>query len=182
MLGVVFSEFSEMVEQKFSEDMLDDILDDCSHLASGGSYTSVGTYDYTEIVELVTALSKRTEIPAPALIFTFGEHLFGRFYELYPAFFENIGGAYDFLLTIEDHIHVEVKKLYPDAELPRFECTQENPDEMSMIYSSNRPFADLAEGLITGCINHYSESITVARTDDASTSPPSTKFVLKRAA
>ena len=45
MKGIVFTEFLEMVEDKFSADMVDDIIDDCD-LASGGAYTAVGTYPH----------------------------------------------------------------------------------------------------------------------------------------
>ena len=32
-----------------------------------------------------------------------------------------------------------------------------------MIYISTRPFADLAEGLIIGCIEHFGEKIDIQR-------------------
>lgn len=180
MLGIVFTEFSEMVETVFSADMLDDIFDDCSDFESGGSYTSVGTYDHREILALVEALSKRTDILVPDLVFSFGEHLLGRFYALYPAFFEDIDGTFEMLSTIENHIHVEVKKLYPDAELPQFDFSQNDPDRMRLVYRSNRPFGDLAAGLIGGCIKHFGESITVLRKDNPDASPPETEFLLTR--
>ena len=180
MLGIVFTEMAEMVEAKFSEDMLDDILDDCPELKSGGSYTAVGKYDHDEMLALVTALSKRTDIPVSDLVFTFGEHLFGRFHELYPMFFENVGGAFDFLARIENHIHVEVKKLYPDAELPEFDCDESEANQLRMVYRSSRPFADLAAGLIEGCIKHYGESITVSRSDKQLEAGSETEFTLVR--
>jgi hypothetical protein len=34
-----------------------------------------------------------------------------------------------------------------------------------MLYRSTRPFADLAEGLIMGCIEHLGECIDVQRED-----------------
>jgi len=54
-------------------------------------------------------------------------------------------------------IHVEVRKLYPDAELPTFTCDTSTPGRLTMLYRSSRPFADLAEGLIAGCIAHFCE-------------------------
>jgi len=32
-----------------------------------------------------------------------------------------------------------------------------------MVYRSSRPFADLAEGLILGCAEHFGERIAIAR-------------------
>ncbi|MGB1250763.1 MAG: heme NO-binding domain-containing protein [Candidatus Promineifilaceae bacterium] len=177
MKGIVFTEFLEMVETVFGDDMADDILDDAD-LESGGAFTAVGTYDYQEMVALVTELSKRTEIAIPDLLKTYGKHLFGRFYTLFPTFFEGIDNSIDFAQTIENHIHIEVRKLYSDAELPSFD-TERDDNSMSMVYRSARPFADFAEGLLTGCIEHYNQDATLTRHDIADDNTH-TQFVLTR--
>lgn len=161
MKGMVFTEFLEMVEAKFSADMVDDIIED-SDLPNRGAYTAVGTYDHEELVKMVVALSKRTNIAAPALVQVFGEHLFGRFNALYPSFFAGVTSALDFLEGIETIIHTEVRKLYPDAQLPKFECKRA-PDGLSMLYSSPRHFGDLAEGLIRGAVAHFGGGVDVIR-------------------
>ncbi|MEY2861095.1 MAG: hypothetical protein RL392_1553 [Pseudomonadota bacterium] len=161
MKGMVFTEFLEMVEAKFSADMVDDIIDD-ANLPSGGAYTAVGTYDHGELVQMVVALSKRTDIAVPALVHTFGEHLFGRFYALFPAFFQGVTSALDFLEGIETVIHTEVRKLYPDAQLPQFDCTR-SADGLQMLYSSPRHFGDLAEGLIRGAVAHFGDQLQITR-------------------
>jgi hypothetical protein len=161
MKGMVFTEFLEMVESTFSADMVDDIIDD-SAPPSGGAYTSVGTYDHQELVGMVTALSARSGLPVPALIHGFGTHLFGRFHALYPRFFEGIPSAVDFLFGIESVIHTEVRKLYPDAQLPSFDCVRRD-DGLDMVYASPRHFGDLAEGLIGGAIAHFGDSLGLTR-------------------
>lgn len=162
MKGVVFTEFLDMVSDKFSADMVDDIIDDAS-LPSGGAYTAVGTYPHSEMVALATALAQRSGLPLRELLLIFGEHLFGRFVQAYPAFFRGQNDALSFLAGIEDIIHAEVRKLYPDAELPRFEVESLSINELRLIYSSGRHFEDLAEGLMRGCFRHFGESIELAR-------------------
>lgn len=157
MKGMVFTEFFELVESAFGEDVVDAIIDD-SDIASGGVYTSVGNYDYNELIALVVELSKHTDTPVEALVETYGKHLFGRFHALYPSFFEDVASTFDFLARIDDHIHVEVRKLYPDAELPAFDISVEG-DVMTMNYSSTRPFGYFAKGLIEGCIDHFGEPV-----------------------
>src|SRR5438445_13808374 len=120
MKGVVFTEFLEMVEERFSAEIADRIIE-AADLPSGGAYTAVGTYDHHELLRIVSELSGVTQLPVAQLVRAFGKHLFARFVCLYPQFFEGAGNAFAFLLKIEDHIHVEVRKLYSDAELPRFE-------------------------------------------------------------
>jgi hypothetical protein len=160
MKGIVFTEFLEMVEDKFSPEIADKIIDE-SDLSTGGAYTAVGTYHHGELIEMVMNLSKESDLPVPALVKAFGEYLFGRFVELYPAFFENINSSFDFLELIENHVHVEVQKLYPDAELPTFETSRPSENTLKMVYQSQRPFAPLAEGLIEGCVAHYNEKVDV---------------------
>ncbi len=165
MKGIVFSEFIEMVEEKFSPEVADEIIEAASSkLESGGSYTSVGVYDHLELVELVSELSRVSGIPVNELISTFGTHLAGRFSQLYPAFFKEVKGTLDFLESVDNHIHKEVLKLYPDAELPRFHTEREG-NHLVMEYRSNRPFAALAKGLIEGSGVHFGEKLTVEEED-----------------
>lgn len=163
MKGMVFTEFLEMVEETFSEEMADAIIEG-AHLPSGGAYTTVGTYDHLEMMALVDALHHQTGIPAAELVQNFGRYLFQRFFSLYPQMFEGIGSTTDFLMRIENYIHVEVRKLYADAQLPVFQFKQET-NRFELIYRSDRPFADLAEGLIHGCIQHYGEPWILSRLD-----------------
>jgi hypothetical protein len=162
MKGMVFTEFSAMVEEQFGENMMDTIIEQ-SELPSKGIYTAVGTYDHTEILQLVTALSSETNIEVPKLALAFGQHLYTYFHSHYQEFFQMGSTAFEFLQSVEEHIHVEVKKLYPDAELPRFDCRIIDESQFEMVYRSTRPFADVAEGLIRACIHNYNESITVQR-------------------
>jgi hypothetical protein len=162
--GVVFTEFMEMVEARMGLDMLDRIITD-AQLPNDGAYTSVGTYDHAELVRLVMALSNATGMDTAELVHVFGQHLFTRFIVTYPALFGDAPSAFDFLARIDGVIHVEVRKLYPDAELPKLHCERLNENEMTMLYSSPRGFGDLAAGLIDGCIKHFGEPIRVERTD-----------------
>ncbi len=60
-----------------------------------------------------------------------------------------------FLQTVHDIIHVEVRKLYSDAEPPRFTYKDPAPDRLIMIYQSPRKMYDLMDGLIEGVAEYY---------------------------
>lgn len=164
MLGVVFTEFCAMVEEKYSADMLDEIIE-MSDLSSGGAYTAVGNYSHKEMLNLVQALSRKTGIAANELIRSFGYHLFDFFGQNYSVFFDGVGSSFDFLKTIDDHIHVEVRKLYPEAAPPSFEFHESGPGQATLTYRSHRPFADLAEGLILACGDYFKESLSLDRSE-----------------
>ena len=177
MKGMVFTQFLDMVEERFSPEVVDKIIVQAD-LPSGGAYTSVGTYDHAEIVALVMQLSRETGLPASTLVKAFGEFLFQRFSEIYPQFFEETSSTFGFLRSVEHYIHIEVRKLYPDAELPSLACHVDG-DHMTVIYRSKRQMADLAEGLIKGALDHFGETISMDRRDDANDG--STQFSLMRA-
>lgn len=164
MKGIIFTEFLEMVEEKFSPAVADKIIE-ASETVTGGSYTSVGTYHHSELIEMVGHLSKESGVEVVPLVKVFGEHLFGRFVDLYPEFFEGRDSCFSFLGMVEDHVHSEVRKLYPDSDLPTFETVQPESNKFEMTYQSARPFAPIAEGLILGCIAHFKENITVSVED-----------------
>ena len=162
MKGVVFTEFIEMVESHFSPEMADRIIT-AARLPSGGAYTAVGTYDHGEMWSLAVELSKASNIPVPELMRSYGRHLFGRFAVSHPRLFEGTKSAFDFLQSLENVIHVEVRKLYPEAEMPHFEVLDRTDTRLVLLYESRRHFADLAEGLMHACAVHFGESIDITR-------------------
>jgi hypothetical protein len=164
MKGIVFREFIAMVESAYSVEVADRIIN-ASNLSSDGAYTSVGTYPHQEMVELVTHLSAETDTSVPDLLYTFGRHLFQRFYLIHPEFVKTQASAFELLRRLDGHIHVEVRKLYIDAELPAFDYEEIGNDEMVFIYRSRRNLADFAQGLIQGCVEHFGESMAIERTD-----------------
>jgi len=160
MLGIVFTELMDMIEADFSIDMVDDILEDTG-FKTDGAYCSVGAYDHKELVGLVVALSKRTGISSDNLVQAFGKRLASRFAQRYPMFFEGITDIFDFLKTVDGRIHVEVKKLYPDAELPKFVVRDIDSTSVAMEYRSSRSFENLARGLIEGMSEYFQQPVTI---------------------
>ena len=177
MKGMVFTEFLEMVEDLFGWEVAEDIVEE-NDLPSGGAYTAVGTYSHEEMVAMVVSLSEKTGMAIPDLLKAYGKHLFGRFNSLYGSFFENVTGTFNFLSSIDQYIHVEVRKLYPEAELPKFDYEYPDENTLIMIYSSSRPFADFAEGLLIGCVEHFGEEISIDREDLNEANGKEAKFTL----
>ncbi len=162
MKGIIFRTFLDLIEEKFSLSIVDQLLESTKdQLPSQGVYTTVGIYSHEEIVTLVVQLSRITGIEIPVLIRTFGEYLFHVLYRKYAHLFRDIHHAFQFLESLEGFIHVEVKKLYPEAEIPRFATKRIDEKTLSVLYISQRHFDDLAEGMILSCIQHYGNSITL---------------------
>jgi len=161
MKGIVFTEFLEMVETKYGLITVDSIIENSS-LPSEGAYTAVGTYDFNEMVQLLTELSQQTNIPVLDLQFSFGHYLFNGLVKAHPEVVNSYRNPLGLLYSIEDHIHVHVKKLYPDAELPTFKILEKTERKLIMVYSSSRGLYALAHGLIVRTFEHFSKNVSIA--------------------
>lgn len=164
MKGMVFVELLSMAEDAFGEEVVDTVIER-SDLPSGGAFTAVGNYPCEELMTLVQGFSKHSGIPGAELQRLFGHWMMKSFVKNYPDFFVGRSGSLDMLSAIEDEIHVEVRKLYPDADLPHFDIVRPDPMAMQMIYRSPRSLGDFCHGLIEGCVNHFGENAVIDRKD-----------------
>lgn len=158
MKGIIFTEFLKMAEDRYGLAVKDQIIR-WARLPNDGAYTTVGNYDFRELTRLVDELSKATGTPAAQLLVGFGDRIFQFFAENYGHFFARAPSCFEFLAHIENYIHVEVRKLYPDAELPSFRYARRDSHHLVMEYHSARPLGLFAEGLIRATIRHYGEAI-----------------------
>ncbi|MAK92225.1 MAG: hypothetical protein CMI13_13445 [Oleibacter sp.] len=156
MKGVVFDMLRDMVEEQYGLEGWNAVLDEAG---SEGMYVSTQTYPDEELTLLVNAAVTVTGQDAETLIFGFGEFMAGEFYQRFPAFFDEADNLVDFLYSVDQIVHMEVRKLYPDAQLPDFTYDRTNPHEITMHYRSPRKLCWLAEGLISGSARHYGSFI-----------------------
>lgn len=147
MKGIIFTEFLELVEQKFGLSMVDKIINQ-SELKSDGIYTAVGTYEFGEMLQLISHLSKNTDISVDDLLLVYSEHLFAALIKSHPNLVEHYKTPMDLLASIENHIHVEVQKIYPEAQLPTFELEERTDTKMVMVYKSDKALYMLGKGLM----------------------------------
>lgn len=178
MKGLVFTTFYAHCAGKYGQDLLDDIIDDAD-LPNKGAYTSVGTYPFTDIVALMTALVQRTGTPLPAILREFGEFLFSQWVGYVPAYFEG-KDLFDIMESIDDFHENEVRKLYPDAELPSFTVAGRDPRQLILQYRSCKPLADLAVGVIRGAADHVGETVEVLHRPAADARGSYVRFEINR--
>lgn len=160
MQGSVFTAFSDMVIDKLGMECWDSILKTVAP-SSGGVYTSGAQYEDAELMDMVQALSDKTDIPVPELVRQFGHYLFNILYENSPTDVSEVNNLRDFLLLIDGVIHKEVKRLYPNAYLPQFSYADREDGALVIFYNSKRKLCQLSIGLIEGGAEHFRESIIV---------------------
>jgi hypothetical protein len=159
--GIVFNLLQQVVTDEYGESTWDAVLDAAG---SKGAYTSVGSYPHEELVALVSAAADLLEKDPDDLLRWFGRRAIPHFAERYPQVFAPHRNTKSFVLTLNDVIHPEVRKLFPGADVPTFEF--EIPDErtVALSYVSPRKLCSFAEGLVEGAADRFSETVTIEQT------------------
>ncbi|WP_298680471.1 heme NO-binding domain-containing protein [uncultured Lentibacter sp.] len=164
MKGLVFVELLRMAEAAAGEELVDEVLDSLA-LESGGAYSTVGSYGCGELFAIVGALSARLDASQSSLQKQFGHWMFAHFLQNFSAFFADKASAFEMLESVDGEVHLEVRKLYPDAELPRFEAQRLSGQQMDMVYRSSRPLQCFCYGLIEACLAHFGQEGEIAIED-----------------
>jgi hypothetical protein len=157
MKGVVFNVLQELVVTNYGEDTWDTLLDETE---LDGVYTSLGSYPDEHFLKLVGAASQAFEMPPDDVVRWFGRGALPLFAERYPQLFEPHDSTRSFVLTLNDIIHPEVRKLYPGADVPEFDFASSN-GTLVMGYRSQRKLCAFAEGLLEGTAEHFDEQIEI---------------------
>src|SRR5205807_6193394 len=124
-------------------------------------YTSLGSYPDAELAKLVLAASSVLQQPPDTVLRFFGAEALPLLAAKYPAFFLGHTGTQSFLLTLNDIIHPEVRKLYPGAEVPDFTFSSFDDGALLIGYDSPRQLCELAAGFVFGAGDHCGESVAV---------------------
>ena len=164
MKGIVFNLLEEVVATHVGESAWDEMLE---RAGAGGAYTSLGNYPDEEFARLLEALSRnRGDAPRDTLRW-FGHQAMPFLAEKYPEFFNRHKSLRPFLLSLNDVIHAEVRKLYPGADVPVFGFQIPPPTEagdgLIIHYRSKRRLCPLAEGFICGAADYFRQPVRLSQ-------------------
>jgi hypothetical protein len=158
MKGIIFAEFLELVEDTFGLEICQQILDENQN---DGVYTSVGTYDHHDLIKLIVSLSKLTGISIEDLQEVYGKSVFITLFNSMPGLEGKSDSTFSFIKSVEEYIHIEVKKLYQNANPPTFNFISATESQLVMDYVSARCMSHVCLGLIRGCAEHFGENIEI---------------------
>ena len=164
MKGIILTTLQEFVEENFGMEYWDSLINNLE-LKSQGIYTAAETYDDAEVFSIVGTVCVEKNIPVDDALELFGKFLMGKLSQKYAVFFNDIN-LKNFLLSIDGVIHVEVKKLYPEAILPKFRYETLSNGNLEMYYNSDRKLKHVAKGLILGAAAVFQSDITLDMEDE----------------
>ena len=113
------------------------------------------------MLQLLTHLSENTGISIDNLLLVYAEHFFSVIENSYPGLLATYKDPIEMISSIENHIHVEVRKIYPDAELPTFEVVEKTENSLVMIYTSSRAMHHFGLGLMNKTFAHFNATATI---------------------
>jgi len=160
MKGFIFTNFIDFIETSHGLELVDEMITNCD-LPSEGIYSSFNSYDFDELVSLLTYVSKKTAVNPEIILEKFGIFVFPYLIGKHSYIIEQYDNALDLIGGIENHIHIEVKKLYNDADLPTFRIVEKTEKNLSIIYNSSKGLTYFAIGLMKETLNHFNVNGTV---------------------
>ncbi len=158
MKGIVFNLLEDFITELVGEDRLDDIQHAC-RFRTQEPFVGPKTYPDEDFMEMVVKTCEQLHIPMQVAQQKFGEYCFPKLVGAHPVFATQGMKAKDFILSIDQVIHVEVKKLYPGALTPKFVYRNDAPGLLTVDYISPRALCHFMEGLLVGCANHFKENL-----------------------
>lgn len=160
MKGIIFNVAEYTVSDEFGNDTWDDLL---ATAELEGAYTALGDYSVDEMNAILTVASQKLDLPKPDVIRFVGRRGFPWLIERYPEMAADHTSARTFVLSLNEVIHPEVRKLYPGADVPVFQQRDSEDQVLEIEYVSNRKLCFLAEGLTLGCADYFGEQVTISQ-------------------
>jgi hypothetical protein len=158
MKGIIFNLLEEVVTEQFGADTWDRLLDQAQ---VEGAFTSLGNYPDADLFKLVAAASAALNQTPDTVVRWFGVKALPILAKKYPVFFNRHQSTRPFILTLNDIIHPEVRKLYPGADTPEFDFDTSSPEVLVMNYRSKRKLCSLVEGFTEGAAGHFKEDVSI---------------------
>jgi hypothetical protein len=164
MKGIVFNLLEEVVATHVGESTWDGMLE---RAGIDGAYTSLGNYPDADFSRLLECLAKQRGASSRDTLRWFGHQAMPFLSVKYPEFFTAHKSLRPFLLSLNDVIHAEVRKLYPGAEVPVFGFEIPPPTEagdgLIIHYRSKRRLCPLAEGFIAGAAQYFQQPLRLTQ-------------------
>lgn len=180
MKGIIFNLFENFIINTFGEETYEEIIA-ASDTGSLNPFEIVGPGSYPDeaFTIILAQAAEVTRNNKADLLRNLGRYSLPVLAERYPHFFADYKHPRDFLKTASMIHQVEVRKLYQDAEVPKFFIDDHGDEGLTLTYKSRRSLCHLAEGLISGLGDHYRIPIEITQTECIQTGGMVCKFNLK---
>ncbi len=165
MKGIIFNLLEDYIENTFGAGEYEEMLAGCPlSVEDPELIVGPGTYPDRDFLAMVNWLALRNNRQDDEILRSFGRYSIIRLAERYPQFFNAYENPRDFLKSVGFIHHIEIRKLYKDAQTPEFSAEDHGEGRMRLRYRSKRHLCAFVEGLIDGLAEQYGRPITREKT------------------
>jgi len=151
-----------------------------SSVATGAArYLPSGSYPDADAVRLLTSIAESTGHPLPEVLKRFGRFLAPHLIKVAGKHVDPGWRTLDLIEHTESIIHAMIRTSNPGAQPPVLEAVRPAPDELHLVYSSQRQLCPLALGLMHGVAEQYHERIEVEEPSCMHRGDPFCSFVIR---
>jgi len=160
MKGIVYNILENLIVEKFGDEVMEEIYDETEFTSDVPPFVGPETYPSSDLLLVVASLSQKTNLPVGDLVYEFGKYMFPVLAGKYPVFLEDMDTPLEFLKSVHEIIHIEVKKLFEDANPPTVMIEELTSNRAKVYYRSERKLCRLLEGLLEGVADHFDQNVS----------------------
>ena len=147
--------------------------------AGAARYLPSGVYPDADAVQLLQSLAESTGHPLPEVLERFGRFLAPHLVRIAGQHVDPGWRTLDLIEHTESIIHAMIRNTNPGAAPPVLQAVRPAPDELHLVYGSQRRLCALALGLMHGLAEHYHERIEVDEPSCMHRGDPFCSFVVR---
>lgn len=162
MLGLIFMTWEKYLAERFGERFLQTYRNTMGE-AAALSLVASRYYDDDLLVQGVSTVSKLAHIPTDALLREYGRYYIinGLTGKLCAYLLTGVHSGRELLLAMRDS-HAHLRTAFEGATPPVFEyVASQNPNEVILLYRSERRLCSVLQGAIEGAALRYNEQVRV---------------------
>ena len=125
-------------------------------------YVSSGKYPDSEVTAIVRGLASRTGKDAQDLLAEFGRFIAPTLLSAFKPFIKPEWKTLEMIEHTEENIHRAARLHDPSATPPRLQVRRVNPQQVVIIYDSQRKLCSVAKGIAQGVAEHYRERVEIS--------------------
>lgn len=164
MYGLINKAVRGLVIEKFGEEVWERIRTSAG--VEEDDFVAMESYEDSVTYDLVAAASKELDLPAEAVLETFGEYwveYVGQ--DNYGEFMNAAGKDLPEFLENLDQMHARVMLSFPKLDPPSFRVTDRTDDRLMLhYYSSREGLAPLVVGLVRGLGRRFETDVEIKHT------------------
>lgn len=154
MKGIIFNLLESFIVDRWGEERFERILSRCP-LHTTTAFVGPGTYPDSDLFTLVEGATEELGIDTQTALRAFGRYALPRLAAKFDVFVRDHRHPKSFLCTLDGIIHVEVRKLFAQAEPPHIWHEDPAPDALVLHYRSQRKLCSMFEGLLEGTGDYF---------------------------